>query len=243
METKIFAHRGASKYAPENTMPAFELAYEMEADGIETDVQLTKDGVPILIHDETLERTTNGVGFVKDYEFHELQKLDAGAYFSSRYTGTRLISLEEFLEWVTDKPLYLNLELKNNKINYKGLEEKVLQLIRAYKVEHRTIISSFNSESVKKMRELDANLDVAYLRSKKHEALTSYAKSLGASSLHIKHTLLNQQVLYSSEVMNMPIRVYTVNRSANILQCLRKKCAGIITDVPDRAVKLRHRFE
>ena len=82
MKTKVFAHRGASKYAPENTMPAFQLAYEMKAEGIETDVQLTKDGVPILIHDETLERTTNGAGFVKDFNFQELKRLQFGKTIS-----------------------------------------------------------------------------------------------------------------------------------------------------------------
>ena len=109
METKIYAHRGASKYAPENTMPAFQLALDMNADGIETDVQLTKDGVPILIHDEKLKRTTTGSGYVKDYTLEELQQLDAGSWFDATFTGTKLITLEQLLQWI--KPTYLLLNL------------------------------------------------------------------------------------------------------------------------------------
>lgn len=243
MKTKVFAHRGASKYAPENTMPAFQLAYEMKAEGIETDVQLTKDGVPILIHDETLERTTNGAGFVKDFNFQELKRLDAGRYFSQQFTKTRLISLDEFLEWAREKHLYLNLELKNNKINYKGLEEKVLQMIHDYKVEHRTIISSFNADSVKRLRKLNPDIDIAYLRSKKHAALPRFSKSLGASSMHIKYTLLNPQLVNSAKAYELPVRIYTVNHRKNIMQGFRYNCDAIITDVPDKALQLRNRFK
>src|SRR5690625_7696118 len=87
LPTKIFAHRGASQFAPENTMPAFQLAYELGAEGIETDVHLTKDLVPVLIHDEQLKRTTNGYGYVKDYTFNELQNFDAGSRSEERRVG------------------------------------------------------------------------------------------------------------------------------------------------------------
>ncbi|MCF3941703.1 glycerophosphodiester phosphodiesterase [Oceanobacillus sp. APA_J-5(13-2)] len=243
MQTMIFAHRGASKYAPENTLPAFRLAYQMEADGIETDIQLTKDGIPILIHDEDLRRTTNGRGHIKDYHLEELKTLDAGAYFAATFIGTRILTLEEFLEWASDKPLHLNLELKNNKIDYEDIEIKVLDAIRKYQVKQRTTISSFNPESVKRMRQLDHTLDVAFLRSGKHPNLADYAKELGASSLHVKHTLLTPSLVKACEAAHLPIRVYTVNRTISIKKCLKLHCSGIITDVPDKAHHIRNIFK
>lgn len=242
MESRIIAHRGASKYAPENTMPAFQLAYEMKADGIETDVQLTRDGIPILIHDETLQRTTGVKGFVKNYTLEEIQKLDAGSYFSPKFTGSKIITLEAFLEWASSKALYLNLELKNNKIDYKDLEHKVLQLLERFQLKEQTTISSFNPASVKRMRELDCSLDIALLRSRKHENLTEYAVSLGATSLHINYRLFNHSLIEESKNQNLPIRVYTVNRRSSIIKCLRRQCDAIITDVPNKAVKIKKRF-
>ncbi len=243
LKTKIIAHRGASKYAPENTMPAFELAYEMKADGIETDVQMTRDGVPVLIHDETLQRTTNGHGFVKDMDWKDLEYLDAGNYFSPKFADTRLPTLEQFLAWASDKALYINLELKNDKVDYKDLEVKVLDLLRKFEMKNRTTISSFNPESVKRMRKLDANLDVALLRSRKHPDLAQYAKDLGASSLHVKHTLLNRSLIEACGNLNLPVRIYTVNSTLLIRKGLRYNCAGIITDVPDKAIFIRNTFQ
>lgn len=113
--TKIIAHRGSSALAPENTMAAFELAYEQGAEGIETDVHLTKDNIPVLIHDENVKRTTNSTGYIKDYTFDQLKQFDAGSWFSVKYAGSTIISLEEFLNWFQDKALCLNIELKNRR--------------------------------------------------------------------------------------------------------------------------------
>lgn len=224
-------------------MPAFELAYQMKAEGIETDVQLTKDGVPVLIHDEDLRRTTNGRGYIIDHRLDELLKLDAGAYFAPKFKDTRIVTLDHFLEWAMDKPLHLNLELKNNKIDYKDIEVKVLDAIRKYNVKKRTTISSFNPESVKRMRQLDQTLDVSLLRSGKHPNLVEYAKHLGASSVHVKHTLLTPSLVEACKALNLQLRVYTVNRTILIKKCLKFACSGLITDVPDKAHHIRSNFK
>lgn len=242
MKSLVFAHRGASRYAPENTMPAFELAYKMKSDGIEMDVQLTKDDVPVIIHDEELQRTTNGKGFVKDHTFEEIKALDAGILFSKKYKVTVIPSLEEVLQWAKDKRLYLNIELKNNKIDYKNIEAIVLDIIKKYNMTERTIISSFNSASIKRMRQLDSDLDIALLRSKPHVDLTQLAKDLGASSLNIHYKLLNDLFVEQCRNSNLPVRIYTVNRRRAISHCYRLRCSGVITDVPDKALKLRNKF-
>ncbi|MDY0396507.1 glycerophosphodiester phosphodiesterase family protein [Virgibacillus halophilus] len=150
MTTVIYAHRGASGKAPENTMAAFRIALSEEAEGIETDVQLTKDGVPVLIHDERLRRTTGTGGYVKDVTYQQIKALNANAGFPTE-VNTPVPSLEEFLEWAKDKPLHLNLELKNNKITYRHLEDIVLKQLDAYNLLDRTVISSFNPLSLKKI--------------------------------------------------------------------------------------------
>src|SRR5689334_5561196 len=101
----ILAHRGASGYAPENTWPAFELAREMGAGGIETDIQLTSDGVLVLVHDTNLDRTSDGSGPVADLTWDELERLDAGSWLDSRFAGQRIVRLDAFLDWCFPDPL------------------------------------------------------------------------------------------------------------------------------------------
>ncbi|MDL4840723.1 glycerophosphodiester phosphodiesterase [Aquibacillus sp. LR5S19] len=232
MNTIVYAHRGASKLAPENTMPAFELAYQLDADGIETDVQLTKDRVPVLIHDENVRRTTNGTGFVQDYTFKELQQLDAGSWFSSQYINTSIISLDEFLRWIKDKNLKLNIELKNNVIEYKDLEDIVYNLLKSYQVLDRTVISSFNSKSIKRFNKIDPNVTTAYLTSQKIVDLIPFAKSKGASGLHIKNRILSKSLLDKAKESNLYVSVWTVNRPTQMMRCYKLGCKAIFTDVP-----------
>lgn len=241
MLTKIFAHRGASQLAPENTMPAFKLAYELGAEGIETDVHLTKDQVPVLIHDEHLKRTTNGNGYIKDYTFNELTQLDTGSWFSDEFASTRIISLDQFLQWSKEKPLYLNIELKNNKINYLHLEKIVYEMIDYYRLKDRTILSTFNKNSIKRMKQF-TDIEIALLTSKGNKKLISLAKDLGANALHIKYRLLKSKLMKQAIQENMAVRVYTVNKRTKMMKCFLHQCHGIFTDIPDRGLKYRKFF-
>ncbi|WP_226034608.1 glycerophosphodiester phosphodiesterase [Aquibacillus saliphilus] len=243
MKTIVFAHRGASKLAPENTMPAFELAYQMGADGIETDVQLTKDNIPVLIHDENVRRTTNGTGFVQDYTFEKLQNLDAGSWFQNRYSNTSVISLEQFLKWAQHKTLKLNLELKNNIIEYKNLEDKVYSLLDSYNLVEQSIISSFNAKSIERLKKIDKDLSTAFLTSQKIKGLVDYTKALGAQGLHIKYRLLDKSIIESSHQNNLDVRVYTVNRPIQMMRCYKIGCDAIFTDVPHIALEYRELYK
>ncbi|WP_249871931.1 glycerophosphodiester phosphodiesterase [Oceanobacillus saliphilus] len=237
--TKIIAHRGASKFAPENTMPAFELAYEMKAEGIETDVHLTKDKIPVLIHDEHVKRTTNCSGFIRDYNFSELQHFDAGSWFSSKYAGTSIISLQEFLEWAMDKPLDLNIELKNSKIDYKNMEAIVYEMVDHYQLLNRTTLSTFNPVSVQRLKFLNKKIGVALLHSRKRKDLIVYAKNLGANAIHINYRLLRKSLVQQCKQEDMTIRVYTVNKFVPIMRSFYLECDGIFTDVPNKALRYR----
>jgi glycerophosphoryl diester phosphodiesterase len=243
LKTEIIAHRGASKLAPENTMFAFELAYILGAEGIETDVQLTKDNIPILIHDETLKRTTNGKGYVKDYTYEELKQLDAGSWFSSDFRSAKILTLDEFLSWIKPKNLSLNLELKNNKIDYNNLESIVYRMVKKHCLEKRTTISTFSPLSVTRLKTYQAELGIALLTSKPNSNLVDYAKSLGANALHIKYRLVNTSLIEKAHASNMAVRVYTVNRYRQMMNCFQEACDGIFTDVPYKAITFRKVFQ
>ncbi|WP_077621653.1 glycerophosphodiester phosphodiesterase [Sediminibacillus massiliensis] len=239
MSTMVYAHRGASKHAPENTFPAFQSAFEMGAEGIETDVQLTRDHIPVLIHDEKVNRTSSGIGFVKDYTYEQLRKLDFGSWFSPKYTGTTILSLEEFLAWSSRKKLQLNIELKNNVIDYPELEKRVYDLLIKYKVAGRTTISSFNPASIERIKHIDRKLATALLTSQSKKGLVEYARELGANALHIKYRLLSEKLVAKCQEKDMAVRVYTVNKTAHMRKCFLLKSDAIFTDVPDRALQLR----
>ncbi|MEN2766057.1 glycerophosphodiester phosphodiesterase [Ornithinibacillus xuwenensis] len=242
MTTKIIAHRGASKLAPENTMYAFELAYKLGAEGIETDVQLTKDKVPVLIHDETLKRTTSGSGYVKNFTYEELKKLDTGTWFSRDFKGAKMVSLEEFLVWIKPKDMSINIELKNNKIDYKNLESIVYHRLKEHRLLERTTISTFSTNSVRRLKKYRDELGIALLTSKRIPNLVEYAHDLGANALHIKYRLLHEQIIQQAHSLKMPVRVYTVNKYKSMMNCYARNCDGIFTDAPYKALTFRKLF-
>ncbi|GGM22301.1 glycerophosphoryl diester phosphodiesterase [Paraliobacillus quinghaiensis] len=243
MKTIIYAHRGASKLAPENTMPAFELAYEQGADGIETDVQLTKDHIPVLIHDENVRRTTNGTGFVQDYTFKELQKLDAGFWFSRNFVNTPIISLEHFLRWTQEKNLKINLELKTDIIHYKDIELIVYDLLKKYGKLNQTVVSSFNPHTILQLRKIDSNIKTAFLTSQKTVDLFTYTKKFGASGIHIKYRLLTKVFLEKAMANDLFIGCYTINRISQMMRCYKMGCHAIFTDLPNVAIETRELYE
>lgn len=240
--TEIIAHRGASKIAPENTMPAFKLAYQLGAEGIETDIHLTKDHIPVLIHDERVERTTNGIGHIKDYTFEQIKQLDAGSWFSPRFSNTRIVSLEEFLMWAQFKPLHLNIELKNNKIDYAHLENIVFEMVTHFRLQQRTTISTFNPHSIKRMATFKDDITLALLTSRKRKNLCTYATDLGAHALHIKYRLLDEKLISECSHRNIPLRVFTINKFTHMMRCYQLGCHGIFTDHPEKALHYRKFF-
>ena len=136
ISTQIFAHRGSAGTHPENTMSAFREAERVGSEGIELDVQLSKDGEVVVIHDEELSRTTNGNGFVKEYTLNQLKKLDASHTFFKQVGIQRIPTLTEVLEMYTHNNMFLNIELKNSIFFYPGMEEKVIALVRKYNLQN-----------------------------------------------------------------------------------------------------------
>ena len=154
--TKIIAHRGASGYAPENTMEAFKLAVGLGAEGIETDVHLTRDGHVVIIHDEKIDRTSNGLGYIKDCTYEQLSAFNYNNHME-QYEFCKLPLLSDLLELVKSTGILLNIELKTDFYGYPGIEEKVIQLVKAYGVEQQVIYSSFNHYTLMTVKSIDPN--------------------------------------------------------------------------------------
>lgn len=225
------AHRGYSGRFDENTILAFKKAIEYNADGIETDVQLSKDGIPVIIHDETLDRTTNGSGWVKDYTLVQLKE-----FFTPM--GEKIPTLEELLSLVSKSDIkVLNLELKNSIIEYKGLEEKVLSLIEKYKIKSKVIISSFNHMSLIKIRNIEnvqgqkSKIKLGALTNSTLANVDKYLKEIDVECYHPYYkSILNQD--YSSVIVNAGIEInpYTVNTEEDFEAVIKSGVTCIITN-------------
>lgn len=241
--TKILAHRGASAIAPENTMIAFKKALDLGSHGIETDIHMTKDGVLVLCHDESVDRTTNGTGFIKDYTFGELRKLDAGVKFDSKFEGARIPTLEELLIYVSDKDVYLNLELKSGPIIYPDIEAKVLELLYKFNCTENTIISSFNHYSLAELRKLDPHIKLGILYMAGLYEPWDYAKRLGANAIHPYMYSLMPEIIKGAKMNSMPINVFTVDDPKMIQSFIGAKVEGLITNQPQVALEILSKFQ
>ncbi|MDG5787128.1 glycerophosphodiester phosphodiesterase [Evansella sp. AB-P1] len=239
VKTQIFAHRGSAGTHPENTMEAFEAALQVGADGIEFDVQLTKDQIPVVIHDETVDRTTNSEGWIKDFTYDELKTLDAGSWYSSEFKQSTIPTLVELLDWASDNSLLLNLELKNGVVRYPGMEKIVLDLISKYKLKDRTIISSFNHYSLVEVHRIDPTIETAILFMEGLYEPWNYAESIGASSLHCFLPVAVPELLVGAYEKGMAVRPFTVNEDKHIYTLIKGGCPGIITDWPEKASIIR----
>lgn len=230
--TKIWAHRGASGAAPENTLPAFELAVEQGADGLELDVQLTRDDHVVVIHDETLERTTDGNGWVADHSLEDLKKLDA-SYGHDGFAGVRIPTLAEVCNLVRDVPIVLNVELKNSQIPYVGLEERVLGIIDECGVRDRVIISSFDHNSLRGLAQADVGIPLGVLYSDLLWRPWRYATRLGASALHPALASTRQRMVERSHEAGLEVNVWTVDDPGDVRRVAGFGVDALITNVPE----------
>lgn len=235
-EVSIYAHRGMSGTFPENTMTAFQAALDAGVEGIELDVQMSKDGHLVIIHDEQINRTTNGKGYVKDLTLDELLGLDAGGWFSSDFIGEGLPSLQLVLEWLVEEgnDLTLNIELKNDIIAYEGMERKVLDLIDRYQIQDRVIISSFNAPSLKKVKAINPNISVGYLIAGVKQDAIKVARDIGADAIHCQPSFALSTYGREAIEKGYPLRVYTVNERAVKEQLVETGVEVIMTDVPEQ---------
>lgn len=237
--TKIFAHRGSSIDRPENTMAAFMRAEELGADGIELDVHYTKDNELVVIHDATVDRTTEGSGIVRQFTYKQLRGLDAGSFFSKDYKGEKIPHFSEVLDWISGTNLILNIELKYLALDYFQFEEKVLEEISKRNLEDRIIISAFNHEALRKIKDLNPKIETALLYMARLYEPWVYAEHVGAKGLHPFIEGVDPSSILSAEKRNYSVRPFTVNDDQQIAGLMQTGCSGIITDDPGKALQIR----
>lgn len=243
MKTKVWAHRGASAYAPENTLEAFLLAAEQGADGVELDVQLTKDGEMVVVHDEEIDRVSDGSGFVKDYTLAELKNLNFNKTHLE-YQNVKIPTLREVYEALKPTGMTINVELKTGIFWYKDLEKKVLELTKEMEMEDRVIYSSFNHYSIQQMKKIVPEAETAYLYSDVILNVAEYAKNTKVDGLHpavyhVKMADFLKEYLGS----NLNVRVWTVNEKADMKWLIDAGVTAIITNYPDMAVQIKKEAE
>jgi len=241
--TGIIAHRGYAAKFPENTMIAFQEAEKAKADGIELDVQLTKDGQLVVIHDEKIDRTTDGNGYVKDYLYEELKDFDAGVLKPSLKIKSSIPTLEEVLEWLKSNSLTCNIELKNGIFRYEGMEEKVVQLVRHYDLSERIVISSFNHYSIVHCYRLAPEIEIAPLLSDGLYMPWVYASSIQAKGFHPHYLAAPEEIIRQSLHAGIHVRPYTVNKKEVMQKLIEVGCTAFITDEPKEAILLRNQYE
>ncbi len=237
----VFAHRGARERAPENTLPAFEQAAALGADGIELDVQLSADGALVVIHDFTLERTTNGTGHVAEKTLAELRTLDAGSWFAPQFVATHIPTLDEVFEAV-GRRLLINIELKTFRLTDRAtrlrLARGVLECIRKHGMERQVLISSFNPLALRIVRQLAPQIAIGYLYAP--DLPLPLAKGWLARPLIGRHearhphfSMVDEAYMRWARQHGYRVNVWTVNEIADIQRMCTLGVDMIISDRPD----------
>ncbi len=233
----ILAHRGASAYAPENTLASFKLAVRQEADAIELDAKLTADGQVVVIHDQTVNRTTDGSGRVGEMTLAQLRKLDAGSYFAATFNDERIPTLEDVFEAVGRK-IFINIELTNYASLTDSLPEKVADLVRRHNLAKWVMFSSFNPLALLKVRRTLSEPPIALLAVRGRSgtwARSWVGRIIGYNSLNPELEDVNSRLVENAHKRGKHILVYTVNRVEDIQRMFQLQVDGIFTDYPDLA--------
>lgn len=234
MKPLNFAHRGFSGKYPENTLLAFQKAFDLGVDGIELDIQLTKDQELVVIHDTTVNRTTNGKGYIKDMTLTELRQLNAAAKFPACSTNEMIPTLEEYFQWVADKELVTNIELKTNVFEYLGIEEKVVDLVQEYKLEKNIIFSSFNHYTIQRLKALAPSIKGGLLSTDWIVDFGGYTRNLGIECVHPAFYMLqNESFLKNLQINDLEINTWTVNKEDQMRLVMKAGVTSVITNFPD----------
>lgn len=230
---KVIAHRGYSGKYPENTMLAFQKAVEEGCDEIELDVQLTKDRVAVVIHDEKIDRTTDGTGMVKDYTYEELKEFNAAAGFSGLTKFQQIPTFEEYCSWVSKAGITTNIEIKTGSYYYEGIEQCIVDIIRKHGLESKVMFSSFNHVSLLKVLELMPQAVCGALLGKQGLGNAGYyCANYGFACYHPGYPGLTAEAVDGCRDHGVLVNVWTVNDIAGLEQIYDWGCHGVITNYP-----------
>lgn len=235
----VFGHRGASGYAPENTLEAFELAAKLGADGVELDVQIAKDGELVVAHDETIDRVSDGEGLICELTTSKMKRLRFNKTHPE-YEHATIPTLREVCELLRPTGLWINIELKNSRIFYENLEEKCVKLVYETGMAERVFYSSFNHHSMRHMKQIDPALRCGLLYEATMIEPWRYAHALGMDAIHPHFSELQiPEEAARSHALGLKVNVWTANTEREIRDSLLAGADTVISNYPDRALKVR----
>jgi glycerophosphoryl diester phosphodiesterase len=231
-QTLIFGHRGASAYAPMNTLPAFELAAKQGADGVELDVHFSQDKQLIVLHDFTVDHTTDGTGDARDMTLAELKALDAGSWKGAEYTDIQIPTLDEVFEAIGQK-LYVNVEIKSETEDTDGVEQAVADCIRRNNMQARVIVSSFNPLALKRFRDIMPAVPIGYLYMSDDQPFAEVMETLPHEARHPHYPMIDRAYMEWTKRKGYRVNAWTVDDPARAIELKRLGVDAIITDTPD----------
>lgn len=232
----IIAHRGASGTSPENTLAAFKKAIDSGADFIELDVHLSKDGKLIVMHDETVNRTTNGKGLIRELSLDQIKKLDAGSWFNISYAGLTVPTLDEVVRLITDKKqnnskIKLLIEVKGSSKKYPGIEKILIEKINEFQCKDQCVVQSFDKQIIKNIAQLDSSITLHQLIVGKifPRRIPDFVQAINPN-----HYFVSKRKIEKLHSLNKKIFVWTVNKEKKMEKLISLGVDGIITNYPEK---------
>lgn len=246
-KTLVIAHRGFSGIAPENTIASFQKAIDVGADMIEFDVSLSKDNFPMVIHDKTINRTTNGKGKVSDFTLQQLKTFDAGSWYKAKFNDEKIPTLEEVILLSKDK-IMLNIEIKKysvkRAIKIDGLEYKIVKMLEEYDMISQVLISSFSRVAIQRIKEFNSDIPTALLyRFGINRALIKLFDKSGIYSFNQGKRFFSKKALNDIHNSGIKLNLYTVNQKREMKKFINLGVDGIITNHPDKLIQVINEIE
>ena len=247
----VISHRGANKYAPQNTIPAFEKSIEIGVDGFETDLHITKDGHVVICHNYTIDETSDGKGKIAEMTLDELRKHDYGSYFSKKFKDTPIPTINDFLALIENADIeVLNIEIKPPKQKNTPIVRKTIEAVKAHGLFDKLLISSFSPEVLREAKRIDPKCKTGFLYAPNSPTtplvawrIISYAKSLGCDAVHPHFIFVNKKYFEKAHAAGLKVNVWTVDLPEVIDNMIRWGADGIITNLPDVCNKMMERYE
>lgn len=236
MKPNILAHRGASAKAPENTRLAFEKAVEDKADGVEFDVHMTQDEELVVIHDETLDRTTDKKGKISELTISEIKQADAGGFYENEYYSQEVLTLEETLAIVKDLSI-INIEIKKRNPSSEFLN-KVIEDVEKFNIKNQVIISSFDHHCLNKLKKIAPDIRIGILYFAGIFRPWEYAKKLKAEAIHPYYESIRSETVKDCHNNNIQVNIFGTSKKEEIKKLVKMKVDSIITDSPKNCRKL-----
>ena len=230
----VYAHRGASAYAPENTKVAFEKATELKANGIELDLQKTKDGKIVIFHDDYIDKKSNGTGKIEEYTYQELLELDFGSWFDNKYRNEKIVLFEDFARDYLNKDLTFAIELK-----VLGIEKETLDIINKYKIHNNIYITSFIYEALEKVRMIDSNIKLSWLIEDKicKENIEKLLK-INGTQICPRASLISKEDIEIANNNEVGVRLWGINNEEIMKKVYKLNIEGMTINFPDKLIKL-----